>query len=142
MRESKSGVPTRFQNKRGEGPTMCKLQDDRSQVRSRRSMGRPVGAWHTVTLRGHEAAREALFSMRFTVQAALVALLITVVSISNVFAQMSDFDKYSLQSCITNCYSLYDPRSRPSEHSQCVEGCKRTYGNLRDLDRKLPKGIK
>ena len=121
---------------------MCKLQCDRSQARSKPSRGRPVGAWHPVALRGQEAAGEAPSSMGFTVEVALVALLITVVSISNLFAQMSDFDKYSLQSCITNCYTVYDPRSRPSEHSQCVEGCKRTYGNLRGLDRELPKGIR
>jgi hypothetical protein len=121
---------------------MCKLPGDTSQARSKRGRGRPVGAGHTVALRRSEAAWEAPFSMGFTVEVALIALLITVVSISNLFAQMSDFDKYSLQSCITNCYTSYDPRSRPSEHSQCVEGCKRTYGNLRGLDRELPKGIR
>jgi len=72
----------------------------------------------------------------------LLGILCIVMSTTYSFGQMSHFDKYSLQSCLSNCYMTYDPRSQPGQYSQCVESCKRTYGQLPGLDKDLPKGIR
>jgi hypothetical protein len=74
--------------------------------------------------------------------AALLIILCITVSATYSFGQMSHFDKYSLQTCVNNCYLAYDQRLRPSEFSQCVNKCQRTYGDLPGLDKDLPKGLR
>jgi hypothetical protein len=72
----------------------------------------------------------------------LMVLVSIVLSTTCSFGQMSYFDKYSLQTCVTNCNVTFDQRLRPSEFSQCVDRCKRTYGDLPGLTKELPKGIR
>ncbi|MBI4962394.1 MAG: hypothetical protein HY913_03885 [Desulfomonile tiedjei] len=71
-----------------------------------------------------------------------VLLVSMVLSTTYSFAQLSDLNKYSLQSCVSNCHAVYNQRLRPSEFSQCVDQCKRTYGDLPGLTKDLPKGIR
>jgi hypothetical protein len=100
------------------------------------------------TLRSGYGARSLGIDARQTVVfrvptiVSLVLLVAMVMSTTSSFGQMSYFDKYSLNTCVNNCYVLYDQRLRPSEFSQCVDKCRRTYGDLPGLDKDLPKGIR
>jgi len=51
-------------------------------------------------------------------------------------------DDSGLQSCMTYCRLNFGPLSKPSEHAQCVERCKREHGKETKSDRDRPDRIK